>query len=75
MFAMVAALAACGAGEVGDECAKEADPDECVDGAFCARNTSAELECMRICSDKNDCPEMTECTGSSLTIKVCQPKK
>jgi hypothetical protein len=75
MFAIFATLAACGAGEVGEECSKEADADECVDGAFCARNKAAQLECMQICSDKIDCPDMAECTGSALTIKVCQPKK
>jgi hypothetical protein len=74
MFGTLAALTACGAGEVGDECDKEADSNECEDGAFCAKTKSGELECMKICTDKIDCPTMTECVGSKETIKVCQPK-
>jgi hypothetical protein len=77
-WVFVAALlltAACGGeGEVGEDCSKEADSDECVDGAFCAKTKSGDLSCMKICTEKSDCPSDTECTGSKETIKVCQPK-
>jgi hypothetical protein len=74
-FMTLSSLAACGgAGEIGEACSKQSDPDECVDEAFCAKNKSAELECMQICTSQSDCPEKTECTGSKETIKVCQPK-
>jgi hypothetical protein len=66
--------AACGEGDVGDDCSKEADEDECEDGAFCAKTKSGRLSCLRVCIDQTDCSSETECTGAKEKIKVCQPK-
>ena len=65
--------AACGGGsEIGEECSQEADADECVDGAFCAKAKSGELQCMKVCVRQDDCAVDTECTGTTGPTKVCQ---
>jgi hypothetical protein len=69
-----ALLSACGAGDVGEACDAEADSGECVDGAFCAKTKSGDLQCMSVCTKQEDCPAKTECTGAKGTTKVCQPK-
>lgn len=67
--------AACGGeGEIGEACFKEADADECVEGAACAKTKSGDLSCMKVCVAQSDCPSDTECTGAKGTAKVCQPK-
>jgi hypothetical protein len=66
-------FAACGAADIGESCSEEADSDECVDGAFCAKSKSGVLQCMRTCVSQSDCPADTECTGAKDTTKVCQP--
>jgi hypothetical protein len=75
MLGCVVLLSACGAGEIGEDCDSEADTDECVDGAFCAKTKSGDLQCMQVCVEQSTCASKTECTGAKGTTKVCQPKE
>jgi hypothetical protein len=68
-------FAACGGGSaIGEACSQEADTDECVDGAVCAKAKSGDLECMKLCARQEDCSAGTECTGTTSSAKVCQAK-
>jgi hypothetical protein len=73
MMVCVVLLGACGAAEIGEACDAEADSDECVDGAFCAKTKAGNLQCMQVCVEQKDCPDKTECTGTKGSTKVCQP--
>lgn len=74
MGALWLAAACGGEGDVGDDCSREADQDECEDGAFCAKTKSGRLQCLQICIEQSHCPANTECTGAKEKTKVCQPK-
>ncbi|MFT3774829.1 MAG: hypothetical protein QM820_56495 [Minicystis sp.] len=67
-------LSACGgAGAIGDSCDVEAEAGQCADGAYCAKDTDATLQCMKVCSAQSDCPADTTCTGTKGSTQVCQP--
>jgi hypothetical protein len=75
LFGAAISFAACGGGgAIGDACTKEGDTSECASDALCAKNTSGVLQCLQICADQKDCPSNANCTGTTGSDKVCQPK-
>jgi hypothetical protein len=73
VLGVAALVAACSSGAaVGEACTTEGDATECSDGATCAKNQAAVLECMQICTSKDECPTGTDCTGTTGPTKVCQ---
>jgi hypothetical protein len=70
-------LAACGGGELGDECDEEGvQKGECSDGLVCGKKgaTDGSLVCLKQCSAQTDCSGEEVCNGVGETsLKACRP--
>ena len=68
-LAWAVVAAGCGASDVGEECAEQRNPDECVEEAVCVADDRGDLTCRRIarlgesCSNEGD---QAECATSDL---------
>lgn len=73
VLALAVPFVACSGGAaIGEACTTEADAGECTDGATCAKNKAGVLQCLKVCTAKEDCDTGTECTGTTGSTKVCQ---
>jgi hypothetical protein len=64
----------CGDAEIGDECDRPGQRDDCEDGALCTNEGRGPI-CRALCAEQGDCPPGHGCNGVSGTNqKTCQPE-
>jgi hypothetical protein len=75
MVALLLLFAACGGGEIGEDCDTRGSTDECVDGAICDQTSDGKMICLASCADASECADSEECNGvSGSNTKACFPK-
>lgn len=59
----------------GASCSHEGSTAECASNSVCRQIRGGEKQCLRICSNKSDCPPQSSCAGVPGTkLKACEPK-